>query len=109
MTPLLLITLQAETSPAPPRDVRTIDFDLARYRPRSDCAPAEAEAITVCGRRPLSTAYPLERMAKIFESGPLDTETGLGGNMRGGVYLKQVEFPNGEVSRRILVGIKLPF
>jgi hypothetical protein len=111
MTLLLLIALQSSPAPAPaPADARPVEFDLRTYKPSSDCGdPAAAGGILVCGRRPGGTAYPLERMAKIFEQGPADAETGLFGTVRGRAYVEEVAMPGGQVSKRVMIGIKLPF
>lgn len=120
MTLALLLSLQA-AAPAPPPSLPSappsaglldVDFDLAHWKPpASACSAAdrvESGGILVCGRRP-STAYPLERMARIFEAGPGDAETGLFGTVRGGAYVQSVAYSNGTVAKRIMVGIKLPF
>jgi len=114
MIPELLLALAAapeSPAPAAPVDVRTIDFDLGRYKPSPPpgCGSAEAATeILVCGRR-LSTAYPLEEMARQFEPGPNDAETGLFGPVRGGAHVERHVFSNGMEANRIMFGIKLPF
>ena len=50
-----LLALQTAAAPAPQAPAR-IDFDLAKVKPAAaapllPCAPGEAEAIVVCGRR----------------------------------------------------------
>ena len=116
MSPLLLIALQtAAPAAAPaPLDTRTVDFDLRHYKPSDPAAcgagaAADPGGILVCGRRPNRDAYPLDRMAKIFEQGPGDAETGLFGTVRGRAYVEEVAMPNGQVSKRVMIGIKLPF
>jgi hypothetical protein len=118
MTPLLLLAAQAASAPAPPSaqaspvDVRTIDFDLKHYKPAASdgCGdPAAPGGIIVCGRRLNGDGYPLDRMAKLFEQGPLDAETGLFGTVRGRVFVDHVTYSNGEQANRIMLGIKLPF
>ncbi|MEA3061356.1 MAG: hypothetical protein QOJ94_1137 [Sphingomonadales bacterium] len=113
MSLALLIALQAAAPGADPKpvDIRTIEFDLSRYRPtRSACAPAAGD-ILVCGRRPAGGvgAGEMERLAKLFEQGPIDAETGLIGQVRGRVYTEEAGMPNGQISKRAMVGIKLPF
>jgi hypothetical protein len=105
----------APPAPAPPPvDVRKMSFDLALYRPKPrnpfGCEP-DPGGILVCGRRPaggLSDAE-MARLARLYEQGPIDAETGLVGNVRGRVYTEEVAMPGGQVSKRVLIGIKLPF
>jgi hypothetical protein len=117
MSLVLILALQAAlpaSSPAP--IVAPIDFDLGRYRsgepglalPGRDCSGGGA-AIVVCGRRRSGGAFPMEEMERLFAQGPLVAETGLTGAMRGRAYVERVEFPGGQVSNRVMVGIKLPF
>jgi hypothetical protein len=118
MSVALLIAFQAAAAPAPtpaadpkPVDFRTIDFDLSRYRPTpAACAPSPGD-ILVCGRRPAGSlsAAEMARLARLYEQGPIDAETGLVGNVRGRVYTEEVPMPGGQVSKRVLVGIRLPF
>jgi hypothetical protein len=115
MSLALMLALQAAAAPPAPL-VAPIDFDLARYRsgepglalPGRDCAGGGA-AIVVCGRRRSGGAYPLEEMERLFGSRALVAETGLTGAMRGRAFVESVEFPGGQISNRIMVGIKLPF
>ncbi|MEA3049952.1 MAG: hypothetical protein QOG84_1788 [Sphingomonadales bacterium] len=114
MSLALLIALQAVAPPAAgrkPVDIRTIDFDLSRYRPGPlGCAPAPGD-ILVCGRRPAGTvsAAEMARLATLYEQGPIDAETGLFGQVRGRIYTEQAAMPNGQTSKRAMVGIRLPF
>ena len=108
----LLLAFQAAAQAAPPLDfdlsrVRPLDFDLREFR-GSYCPPGEDGAIVVCGRR-LKEGYPLERMEREFAVRPPVAEVGLGGNVRGRAFVEQAEMPNGEVSNRIMLGIRLPF
>ena len=114
-----LLSVQAAASPAPPPAARigAGDFDLARYR-RSAAAPdvhslfhcdaSNEKEIVVCARR-AGPAYPLEEMARIFEPKPLKAETGIGGGATANVHVEDVAFPTGLHSKRLMVGIKLPF
>jgi hypothetical protein len=111
---LMLVLQAAVPPPAPARAVAPIEFDLARVgtgAPGRDCAAGDPGAIVVCGRRRSGGvgAYPLEEMAAIFEPGPLVAETGLIGTIRARAFVESVEIGPGQVSNRLMVGIRLPF
>jgi hypothetical protein len=121
MSLALLISLQAAAAPvAPPAaadrpvDIRKIVFDLSLYRPAPrpmfGCTP-DPGGILICGRRPAGSlgAAEMARMAKLYEQGPVDAETGLFGKVRGRVYTEEVAMPQGQVSKRAMIGIRLPF
>ncbi len=77
------------------------DFDLKTIR-----ASPDANAIVVTARRqsqrierePISTEPPLGR-----------AEIGLFGKVKGNVQVESQSFGNGTTSKRVMVGIKLPF
>ena len=48
-------------------------------------------------------------MARIFEPKPLKAETGLGNGLTGNIHVEDVEFPNGQHSKRLMIGVKAPF
>ena len=108
----LLMALQAAGTPAPPA-MSGIDFDLAKVRPsetaRGRCVGRDPDEIVVCGRRPGGAAYPLEEMARLFEPKPIVAEASIGGGAIAKSYVESVEMPNGEISKRIMIGVKLPF
>lgn len=109
MTLTILLALQAAPTAPAARPVDPIAFDLATYRASApDCGRPTGSDILVCGRRPAS-GYPLEEMAKLFESGPLVAEKRLGGNVIGRAFVEGVEFPGGMRSNRVMIGIKMPF
>jgi hypothetical protein len=115
MTLPLLLALQAAAAPAPApaTSIPEIDFDLARYSQselglgRSACR-RDATEIVVCAPHSRGDD-PLEEMARLFEPGRLVAETRLMGNLVGGVRVERAVLGNGEVSNRILVGVRLPF
>jgi hypothetical protein len=113
MSLALLIALQAAAPAAggKPVDVRTIEFDLSRYRPAPVACARSPGDILVCGRRPAGSigAAEMARLAKLYEQGPIDAETGLFGKVRGRVYTEEVGMPGGQVSKRAMIGIRLPF
>jgi hypothetical protein len=115
MSLALLMSFQAAAAPAPAADIAPVDFDLRHYRPAEEasdllgaCPRGEAATIVVCGRR-RAEPYPLEEMARIYEPRPLRAEIGLGNGAAANVHVEEVRFPNGNVSKRIMFGIKLPF
>ena len=114
---VLLLSLQAAAA-APPAAAPRVDairFDLAKAGQVRDrgvhgffACDRSGDAIVVCGRR-AGWAYPLEEMARIFEPKHIRAETGLGNGATGDVHTEQVAMPNGRQSKRIMVGIKMPF
>ncbi|MDB5692099.1 MAG: hypothetical protein JWO81_1162, partial [Alphaproteobacteria bacterium] len=118
MSLALLLSFQAAAAaaaPVAPRDVRAVDFDLAKYRSDANqgveslfaCAPSPGPDIVVCGRR-RGGAYPLGEMGRIFEYGPLRAETRIGGaNLD--AHVESFTFSNGMISKRLMVRLKLPF
>jgi hypothetical protein len=110
----LLLALQAAADPSGGRAVAPVDFDLARAKPgepvlRRACTGASPGEIVVCGRPPPGGDYPLEEMAKIYESGPLDSEVSLGDGVRGSVTVSSVEMPGGQISKRVMVNVGVKF
>ena len=114
MTLTLLLALQAAADPAGRGAVAPVDFDLARAKPaepvlRRACVGATPDEIVVCGRPPPGGDYPLEDMAKIYESGPRESGIALGDGVRGTVTVDSVVMPNGEVSKRVMVNVGVKF
>ncbi len=114
MSLALLLALQAAAPPAPAPVLA--DFDLARVKPPTetgritDCRPADPSEIVVCGRRgDEAAAYPMEEMERRYREKPLTAEVGIGGGATARAYVEQVELPGGNISRRVMVGVKLPF
>ena len=108
MSLALLLALQAAlpTSAAAPLP---IDFDLARVKPADPCRTGGAGAdIVVCGRRPGGT-YDLEKWERIFKTGPLLAEKGIGPGAIARAWVESVEMPGGQVSKRAMVGVKVAF
>jgi len=109
-----LFALQASAS-SPPADVTATDFDLAKVRTPGDspwsrgCRRTEGSEILVCGRRRGGDDYPYEEMERRYKEKPVRAEIGIGGGAKARVYVDQVELPQGQVSRRVMFGIKLPF
>jgi hypothetical protein len=113
MSLALLLALQAAPpAPAEPQaraGPLPIAFALATAKPADPCgaAPSEASDIVVCGRRP--GVYDFEKWERMFEAGPLVAETSLGGGAVARAYVESVEMPNGQVSKRAMVGVKIKF
>ena len=91
------------------------DFDLARVRPaegrpRRACTGATPDEIVVCGRRrPGGDDYPLEEMARRYEDKPVIAEVDIGGGAKARAYVDSATMPDGTISKRAMVGVKLPF
>ena len=60
-------------------------------------------------RRGGAGAYPFAEMARLFAQRPIRAEMSLPGGAVGNVYLDQQAFPRGEVSNRVMIGIRWPF
>jgi hypothetical protein len=108
MTLSLLLALQAAPAP-PPAAPLPVDFDLAQVRPGDDCRREGGAEIIVCGRRPGRGDYDFEKWEKVFAEKPIVAELGIGGGAVARAYAESVDMPQGQVSKRIMVGIKLPF
>jgi len=112
LSSLLLLAAAAAPPAAPaasaPR-VADIDFDLAKVAVEAGrCGRQASGEILVCGRRS-GGDYPMEEWERIFAARPLLAETEIAPGVTGRAFVQSVQFPNGEVSKRIMVGIKLPF
>ena len=108
----LLIMLQAGASVPSGFDLATLPTeprpDLSAALRCGPSAPAEDEEIVVCARRAKNDDYPVDPRAD-YARKPLRAEKDLGGGTTGGVTVLSVEMPGGQVSKRITVGIKMPF
>jgi hypothetical protein len=105
----LWIGLQAATA-APA--LEAVDFDLARYHPGAAkaCDGASGREIVVCGRRINREIDADGRLARLYgPRAPIKAEVGLGGNLVGPAYVEEKPMGQGSVSKRALVGVKLPF
>jgi|SRR5215217_4744827 len=125
MPTALLLGLQAAASapavaaPLPsvasPIEIAPIDFDISSLEGGSGiylgerCAAQDGPVIVVCGRRTPGAGYDFAEMARRYAERPLLAEMDLGGGVTGRAYLEQVTLARGEVSNRVMVGIRLPF
>ena len=105
MALLLALQAPAAAAAAPLR----IDFDLARVRPADPCKEPTGSEIVVCGRRPSGAGYPMAEMERRYRRRPLAAETGIGGGATARAYVEGVEMGQGMVSKRVMVGIRVPF
>jgi hypothetical protein len=104
------LTAPAGAGPAP------IDFDLATVRAgagedafRIGCRRGgDSDEIVVCARR-RGGDYPMEEMERRYAFKPLVAETGIGRGAIARAYVESAAMPDGQVSKRAMVGIKLPF
>ncbi|HEX8443660.1 MAG TPA: hypothetical protein VF631_08435 [Allosphingosinicella sp.] len=110
-----ILAVQTAASPAALTATVPIDFDLAKVRPgdgeadgRLGCRGGDPAEIVVCGRR-RGGNYPMEEMARRYAFEPIVAETGIGGGSTARAYVESVAMPDGQVSKRAMVGIKLPF
>jgi hypothetical protein len=108
MTAAFLIALQAAAASSPTAAPIPLDFDLARVARGERCGVESASLIVVCGRLSTRDAYPLAEMARRYERGPLRAEFGLGG-ATGRVYTEQVDFGMGNISNRVMIGVRTRF
>jgi hypothetical protein len=112
---ILLLQSAAPASPAsnqaaaPPAKLIPVDFDLKEWRPSESCGAGSSDEIIVCGQRPDADRYRVGPVSSRFDTEPLVAEMGIGGGATARAYAESVEFPGGFVSKRIMVGIKLPF
>ena len=103
-----LQTAAASAAPLP------VDYDLAKapsewsMNATGRCGSQDGAEIVVCGRRG-GGGYPMEKWERIFAQKPLVAEADIGRGATARAYVQRVEMPNGEVSNRMMVGIKLPF
>ena len=76
------------------------------------CAEVDPDEILVCGSRGGSKQYRIQPLPPGYssESGGLPkAEMGLGGGATGRVYVDSVTMPDGNVSKRIMIGIGTKF
>lgn len=120
MAAFLLLVVQAaaaEAPPAPPAGDAAplpVAFDLADIEAGADCrrpgegrGDAEAE-IVVCGRRERVEDYPMAEMERRYRTRPLVAEASIGGGASVRAYAESVDMGQGQVSKRAMVGVRLP-
>lgn len=112
MALVYLVALQAAAPAQPPGGAAPrpeIRFDLRDVPPPSGCTGTGGDEILVCGRRD-DESQRLQALPPEEASGGLpQAETRLFGNVRGRVYLDQVEMQQGLQSRRVMFGVRVPF
>jgi hypothetical protein len=103
---VLALAMALQAAAAAPLAAR-IDFDLAKYRPAErGCGEADGAEIVICGRR---RAEPNLKMDPRWVDKPVRAEIGLGGGATLRAYGESVEMPGGQISKRGMIGIRLPF
>lgn len=109
MSLALLLALQAAPQ-ATAEPVPEIDFDLARVKAADPCRTGSGGGsdIVVCGRRP-GGDFDYEKWERVFRTKPLTAETSIGPGAVAGIWVESVEMPGGQVSKRVLVGVKVKF
>ena len=113
MSLILAASLQAAAAPQP---IVPSAFDLAAIRPdeglrlglERECPRSSGDEIVVCGRRPVE-AYPLAEMARLYREPRIVAEMSLGNGMTGRAFVEQAVLDRGQVSNRIMFGIRIPF
>ncbi|WP_114952326.1 hypothetical protein [Sphingosinicella terrae] len=112
MAALFALALQAASAPPPimplPFDLRTIPSDQGRGGPET-CGETEGDEILVCGRRRDDERYRVRMPANPYAEAPVRAGMGLGGGATAVVQVQSVEFPAGQISKRALVTIRVPF
>lgn len=116
---LTLVALQAAAATL--SDPEAESFDLKDFdRPAAPrlgapvidrCAEVDPDEIIVCGSRGGSKQYRIQPLPPGYssESGLPKAEMGLGGQSTGKVYVESVQMPDGNVSKRIMIGIGTKF
>jgi hypothetical protein len=112
MRTALLLSLQA-AAPSPAAPLLDTGFDLAKVRPAEPgdgCRPGTAGTsdIIVCGRR-RSNGYPYEKMERLFAEEPLRAEVTIAPGVKLNLSADSVAMPEGQVSKRATVGVKIAF
>ncbi|WP_158266553.1 hypothetical protein [Allosphingosinicella deserti] len=107
---LLIFQASASAPSLPPSD-----FDLAKLRAidltpsiTGRCGSQPSGEIVVCGRRQDEDAG-VKYRPEFAEQQPLAAEIGIGGGAKARAFVDQVGMPDGQISKRIMVGIKVPF
>lgn len=110
-----LLALQAAAEPSLSAAVPA-DFDLAKVRPRDDewrfgrsCRREGSDEIVVCARRRPGNDYPLEEEARRFREKPIVAETAIGPGATLRAYGESAAMPDGQISKRAMIGVKLRF
>jgi hypothetical protein len=107
MSLALLLAFQA--APQAPVGPLPIDFDLAALKPGDPCRTGGGGGsdIVVCGRR--SGDFDYEKWERVFRTGPLLAERSIGPGAVARAYVESVEMPQGQISKRAMVGVKVKF
>jgi hypothetical protein len=105
----LALLLALQSAPQPPAAPLGMEFDLAKVKPSDPCrSGGSGSDIVVCGRRPRGD-YDMEKWARIFATEPLLAEKGIGPGAVVRAYGESVAMPDGQVSKRAMVGVRVKF
>lgn len=113
----LILLLQAAMpmqllAPASDLNLKSDDSDQSlqfRVLPKQNCIPKDAEEIVVCGSRRDNDRYRIPQLSSEFESKAMKAESELMNGVTGGIQVDSVTFPNGTISKRIMVTVKTKF
>jgi hypothetical protein len=114
MSLALLFALQAAAQPDPALrdfDLRDVGAPKGFETPaRPDgCGADAADEIVVCGSRNRDEAYRLRPLPPLFGGKPPSAETGLFGDVSARMHVESAQFPNGMISKRLMVTFTAPF
>ncbi len=105
---VLVLAFQSAAAAAP-KEPAPVAFDLPRHRSAAAaCAEQGAADIVVCGRR-IGDGYRVPDLGRQYEERPLVAETGIAPNASVRAYTESVQMPDGQISKRAMVGVKLRF
>ena len=105
----LLFALQT-AAVSVPSAVAPIDFDLARHRPAArGCARGSPSEIIVCGQRGGGASVSVEELDRRYGPKKIRAERALRGGGTARAFTESVPMPRGDLSKRVMVGIKVPF
>ena len=110
MAALLLIQAATPAAPIEPRAAAEGAGELGfTVTPERGCAGSEAGEIVVCGSRRDKERYRLRPLPQQYERQPGNAEIQLMEGVTGGIHVEGAALPNGMISKRIMVRVKVRF